>query len=154
VALTVKADAERADAEPMPILIVLVAMWVTFFVAAPMLFRFSVRNDPKDRPRTPTVGGIEPLPVQILFTDVHEDHVRLDCVQLADTDAHEAGFPLTLRIARPEHPALDAAVKRTLIELAERLAEVELRFAVHRGEPQVRIARDRTSMTLDLGTAA
>jgi len=133
-------------------LIVLGLVWTAIFIGLPLLFKRGVRHDVLPELPRPRLPG--DIPVQILFSEVFDDHVRLDCVQLADTETHEAGYPLTLRIARPEHPALDGAMKRSLTELADRLAEVELRFAVRRGDPQVRIARDRTSMTFDLGAAA
>jgi hypothetical protein len=155
VAVPVKEKPETADPESMQIFLVLGLVWTALFVAVPLLFKRSVRHDllpdPSLRQLPEKIG---PVPVQILFTQVFDDHMRLDCVQLTDAGAHEAGYPLTLRVARPSHPALDGAMQRTLTDLADRLAEVELRFAVRHGEPQVRIARKRTSMTFDLGAAA
>ena len=73
---------------------------------------------------------------------------------MAQVGSREAGSPFSLRINRPDHPALDGAMTRTLCDLADRLANVDLRFLVTEGEPQVRIARDQTAMTFDLGAAA
>jgi hypothetical protein len=139
----------------MSLFLVLGGLWTTIFVAIPMLLQRRVRKDLSHelaRPGLPENVG--PIPVQILFADVAQDHVRLDCVLLADTSAHEAGYPLTLRIARPAHPAVDGAMKRALAALAERLAEVDVRFGVRNGEPQISIERGRTSVTFDLDTAA
>lgn len=136
-------------------LTVLGALWVGIFVVVPLLWQRRPRKVEASlaTEMMPDVD-VGPVAVQILFAQVFPDHVRVDCMQLADTGAHEAGYPLTLRIARPEHPALDGTMTGTLAELAESLAEVELRFAVRRGDPQVRIARNRTAMTFDLGAAA
>ena len=153
--LTVKEDPAAAEAESMRNVLAVAAVWTTIFVVVPLAWRHRLRREEKGlhiENRFPAAPGS--VPVQILFAEAFEDHVRVDCVQLAETQAHEAGYPLTLRIARPAHPALDGAMKRTLADLAERLAQVDLRFSVREGEPTVRIARDRTSMTFDLGAAA
>ena len=128
-------------------------MWATVFVAVPLLFRRNVRDDlPPEL--TSAAAPRDAFPVQVLFAEVLPKHVTVDCVLMAQVGSREAGSPFTLRINRPDHPALDGAMTGTLCELAERLAKVDLRFLVREGEPQVRIARNQTAMTFDLGADA
>jgi len=135
------------------IVLALGVVWTTVFVAVPLLFRRSIRDDLPPGALAEAVPG-EAFPVQVLFTDVQPKHVTVDCVLMTQVGSRESGSPLSLRITRPDHPALDGAMTAALCELADRLAKVDVRFLVREGEPQVRIARDQTAMTFDLGTDA
>ena len=134
------------------IVLALGVVWTTVFVAIPLLFRRSVRSDPPEV-LMQDAGGHEVLPAQVLFAEVSAQHVTVDCVLMTRLGSRDAGSPFSLRINRPDHPALDAAMTGTLCELADRLANVDLRFLVAEGEPRVRIARDQTEVTFDLDAA-
>ncbi len=133
------------------ILLALGAAWAIVFVVVPLFFQRSSGNALPDELMAP--GG-EILPVQVLFAQVADRYVTIDCVLMAEAGSREAGSPFSLRINRPDHPALDGVMTRTLCDFAERLATVDLRFAVHEGEPQVRIASEHAAMRFDLDAAA